>query len=667
MSLQDRQLGRYRILEPLGSGGMSVVYRGHDTLLARDVAVKVLHPHLAGKSEARRRLAQEAQAVARLRHPNILEVYDFSTESSDQAYLITEYIRGQTLRQFLETERLDPPEVAALVIHALAGALATAHEAGVIHRDLKPDNVMVREDGVLKLMDFGIAKVLDRDERMTMTGALMGSPAHMAPEVIEGEPVGAPADIFSLGTMFYLLVTGSLPFLGPNPTATLKRIVDGSYEDPLQLAPALSRPLAAILTRTLERRPEDRYAHAAALRDALTDALLDAGIERPDETLSTFFSSPPVARQILTRRLVEHALERAEQAAASGGVHAAIDLLNQVQALEPENARALALLGTLSLAQRTHHRRRTFAAIAGGTAALLTLVAAAWTGLSGTGGLTDRPSLSTTAPDAEPTGVAPAASDPGSEAADPSVTAALPGPAPATGPGAPASRDEVAQGAAGSDQPGFGGAGALPEAAGETGRPGPTGTPETQGPAVRQAAGLLDPAATPSRPRPAASERPRPPPAGDSVPVEILIRPWAYVAVDDGPFSATGLQTLRVQLAPGPHTVRLRCPFCEDTEETISILANGRAQTFALSPALKPARLAFDVSPAGAVVEIDGVSRPAVDTLREPFLFRTPKGERPEAHDVRYTVSLPGYAPRSGTVRLNVGQEHIERAALDRP
>jgi serine/threonine-protein kinase len=229
MTLIGRQIGRYRILEQLGSGGMSVVYKGLDTALDREVAVKVLHPHLADKDESRRRLAREAKAVARLHHPNILEVFDFSAADSQNAYIVTEYIRGRTLRQYLDEGGIDPPEIAAMIIHELAAALAHAHEEGVIHRDLKPENVMVREDGVLKLMDFGIAKLLETEERMTVTGALVGSPAHMAPEIIEGLEASPEADVFSLGIMLYAFVTGRLPFSASNTTATLKRILDGYY------------------------------------------------------------------------------------------------------------------------------------------------------------------------------------------------------------------------------------------------------------------------------------------------------------------------------------------------------------------------------------------------------------------------------------------------------
>ena len=232
---------------------MSVVYKGLDTTLDREVAVKVLHPHLSTKPESRKRLEREAKAVARLHHLNILEVFDFAAEGSAEAYIVTEFIRGKTLRQFLNEESFQPPEIAAMVLYEISSALSHAHDQGVIHRDLKPENIMVRDDGVLKLMDFGIAKILDRDEKMTMTGALVGSPAHMAPEIIEGEEAGAEADIFSLGTMLYLFATGKLPFTAANTTATLRRVLDCQYDDPRQVMPTVSDALAEIIATCLQR------------------------------------------------------------------------------------------------------------------------------------------------------------------------------------------------------------------------------------------------------------------------------------------------------------------------------------------------------------------------------------------------------------------------------
>ncbi|RKG65268.1 serine/threonine-protein kinase, partial [Corallococcus terminator] len=208
---------------------------------------------------------------------------------------------------------MEPPELSAMIIHELAAALAHAHEAGVIHRDLKPENVMVREDGVLKLMDFGIARLLDIEDRMTVTGALVGSPAHMSPEIIEGLEAGPEADVFSLGIMFYALMTGRLPFTASNTTATLKRILDGTYEDPRRRVPALSDELAEICATCLQRDPQRRYPNAGKLRDALADALAGLGFSRVGEELISFFADPPSYQRLARQRIVAALLERGER------------------------------------------------------------------------------------------------------------------------------------------------------------------------------------------------------------------------------------------------------------------------------------------------------------------------------------------------------------------
>jgi serine/threonine protein kinase len=358
MSLVGRQIGRYRIVEQLGQGGMSVVYKGIDTALDREVAVKVLHPHLAQRVESRKRLEREAKAVARLRHPNILEVYDYANENVAEAFIVTELIAGKTLREFLNDEPLQPPEIAAMVVHELAAALAHAHDAGVLHRDLKPENVMVRNDGVLKLMDFGIAKILDRDEKMTLTGALVGSPAHMAPEIIEGEEAGAEADVFSLGTMLYLFATGRLPFVAPNTTATLKRILDCVYDDPRQLAPTVSDQLAEIIAQCLQRSPSARFSSATKLRDALAELLNGLGLTRPHEELLRFFLEPRAYRKELVPRIIEALLTQAQTLLGEKRPARALAALNQVLAHDSNNARATALLGQMQARRQREQRTK---------------------------------------------------------------------------------------------------------------------------------------------------------------------------------------------------------------------------------------------------------------------------------------------------------------------
>ncbi|HEY3449003.1 MAG TPA: serine/threonine-protein kinase, partial [Myxococcales bacterium] len=334
---------RYRRGEKIGSGGMSQVFKAWDTRLKRDVAIKILHDHLAEKEESRRRFSREAEAVAKLHHPNILEIFDFSTEDGRESFIVTEYIKGRTLRDFGEEHRFHPPEIAAMAIHELACALEHAHQKGVIHRDLKPENVMIREDGVLKLMDFGIAKVLDEGDRMTMTGALVGSPAHMAPEIIEGQVATAAADIFSLGTILYWLCCHKLPFIGNNPTQTLKLILDASYPDPRQANGAVSDELAAIIAKCLAREPSGRYATAQQLREALAQELARLGLDDPAKECAQFFKQPAAYAENLKVHLIARLLAEAEGTSQGPQRNYArtIKLADRVLALETNNARAL--------------------------------------------------------------------------------------------------------------------------------------------------------------------------------------------------------------------------------------------------------------------------------------------------------------------------------------
>ena len=216
--------GHYRLVRKIGQGGMSVVYEAFDERLKRSVALKLLHPFLAEASEYKARFLREAQAVARLTHPNILQIYDVS--HGDKLYIVTELLNGGTLSE--KTHKInfvELPELGTMIIYQMAKALEHAHSRGIIHRDIKPENIMITSDGQLKLMDFGIASI-GSDESLTQTGTLLGSLAHVAPEVIKGEPATAQSDIYSLSTVFYWLLSGHLPFKGDSPHALLKAIVD---------------------------------------------------------------------------------------------------------------------------------------------------------------------------------------------------------------------------------------------------------------------------------------------------------------------------------------------------------------------------------------------------------------------------------------------------------
>ncbi|MBI5497514.1 MAG: serine/threonine protein kinase [Deltaproteobacteria bacterium] len=362
-----RQLDHYVLQEELGQGGMSVVYRARDQVLQRDVAIKVLHPFLADRPDARRRLAREARAVAKLRHANILEVYGFSGEDAPQGYIAMEMVRGETLKAFGEREKFYPSEVAAAVAWVVAGALQHAHENGVVHRDVKPENVMIRQDGALKLMDFGIAHVVDA-ANLTITGTLQGSPAHMAPEVIEGLDVDARADLFSLGTVLFWLATAQLPFTAKSPHALLKRIVEGRYTEPQRLNPEIPDRLAAVIRRLLARDPADRFMSAADLRDALQAVWEEGGLEDPAVSLPLFFKAPDRCRTEWAERAANRFATTADQHLAAGDRVKALSAVNRVLALRPEHPSAAGLMRRLEQRSRTAGRIRIvlgFAAVLG--------------------------------------------------------------------------------------------------------------------------------------------------------------------------------------------------------------------------------------------------------------------------------------------------------------
>jgi serine/threonine-protein kinase len=348
-----RKLEKYEILEEIGHGGMATVYRAHDTVLDRMVALKVLHPHLRGAEEARRRFQREARSVARLRHPRVLEIYDFSGERSDEAYIAAELLTGPTLKQWREKQRTVPAEVAACFVIEIARALEAAHEGGIVHRDVKPENVLLHEDRTLKLTDFGIADMVD-SQSMTATGQILGSPGHMAPEQIEGKDTDERTDLFSLGTVLYYLATGRLPFTGRNPHQVLKRIVDGEYADPLRVNPAIGGRLRRIIAKALEKEPEERYPSAAELRADLEAFVAEAGIEEPARTLERYLKDPEATGPAIEAETVEHLIRHGERASDAGDVPTALDYYNRVLALDEGNEKVLALIEKVG----TDRRRR---------------------------------------------------------------------------------------------------------------------------------------------------------------------------------------------------------------------------------------------------------------------------------------------------------------------
>ena len=326
--------GRYRVDEEVGRGGMAVVYRGFDQRMKRTVAVKVLYPYLAIKSQNKVRFQREAELVAGMDHRNVVRIYDYSGIDSDDNFIVTEFIEGDTLKRFAAENKLSLPEVGAMMVREIAAALGHAHDRGIIHRDVKPENVMITEKGVLKLMDFGIAQIKDV-QQMTVTGTMIGSPAHMSPEHIEGRSLDQRGDIFSLGTVLYLLCVGRLPFSGSTAHALLKQILDVNYRPAVQVNPAIGTELSAIIDRCLRREPDERYQSCAELRLGLEHYLGQMGFEDIEQELGDFFTDPVGYQERSSERLVELLLMRARAHGRTGKLALSLRLYDRALCLAP--------------------------------------------------------------------------------------------------------------------------------------------------------------------------------------------------------------------------------------------------------------------------------------------------------------------------------------------
>ena len=280
-TLAGQTLGKYQVIERLGRGGMAEVYKAHHPQLERYAAIKVLHHFLAEGKDFTARFQREAKAIATLRHPNIVQVYDFESQD-DLYYMIMEFVDGGTLKdRLLQSAAPLPYAEIVQIVQDTASALGYAHRQGMLHRDIKPANVLLGKDGRVVLTDFGIARILS-DTQFTATGTLVGTPSYMSPEQGMGLHVSAASDIYSLGVILYEMVTGKVPFDSDTPLAVIHKHINEPLPRPRSLRPDIPPALEAVIQKTLEKDPAQRYASADEFKNALDEAFEGHLVPEPD-------------------------------------------------------------------------------------------------------------------------------------------------------------------------------------------------------------------------------------------------------------------------------------------------------------------------------------------------------------------------------------------------
>lgn len=275
--------GRYQIRHILGTGGMATVYKAYDNVIDREVAIKIMNQRLVYDHEYVRRFVWEAQATGRLSHPNIVNLYDAGQEGP-LYYMVMEYVEGQTLKQRIHSKtRLSAKEALQIAIQICNG-LQHAHSHGIVHRDIKPHNIMCSPDGRYKVADFGIARLLRNSSNLTKTGTVMGSIHYFSPEQARGQEIGFPSDLYSLGIVMYEMVTGEVPFHADEDIAVVLMHIQTPMPDPRKINPDIPVEFTQVLRKAMEKDPKKRFQTADEMRKALQSVLQSMGKERASTT-----------------------------------------------------------------------------------------------------------------------------------------------------------------------------------------------------------------------------------------------------------------------------------------------------------------------------------------------------------------------------------------------
>ena len=345
---QQQQIDRYIIRRVLGTGAMGSVYAAWDPKLHREVALKVVPSALAHDEKGRARFVREARAIAAARHPNIVEIYDYSGIDSKHLYLVIEKLDGEDLFATLHRRGIMPEAVAAAVGHELCLALQVAHEAGIVHRDLKPENVFLNATGRVVLTDFGIVKAITKSsaiEGFKEPTDVIGTPGFMAPELLGGRALGPAIDIFALGVLLYNITTKRLPYEGATPLDIFQAAAEGNYEDPRTHNPLLSEEFCACIASCLQPNPKKRPRSVEMVRQVLKTVLEENGISDVRDDLHDYMHNSESYRQMAHTRCVEHVLAQLKVASKDHDEALVERFRKRLLVLDPYNEEVLEVSG----------------------------------------------------------------------------------------------------------------------------------------------------------------------------------------------------------------------------------------------------------------------------------------------------------------------------------
>ncbi|MDH4211070.1 MAG: PEGA domain-containing protein [candidate division WOR-3 bacterium] len=349
----NRTIKDYEIKELIATGGMAAIYRAIDMRTGNTVAIKILHGHLAQDKDFITRFEREAQAAASLKHQNIIDILGYG-EAAGVYYIAMEYVDGKSLKDLINAVKFIPHDIALAIVYEICQGIEHAHQKGVVHRDLKPANILVNKEGRVKITDFGLAQAQDLTS-ITVTGAIVGTPAYMSPEQAVGKRIDTRSDIFSLGVVIYEMATGTKPFQGESYSSVIHAILTIPAPRPIEANPIVEDTISMIIEKMLQKDADKRYQNISSVSDDVYAFFRKHNIEVPSKKISEFITEPDRISKQKIQEAKDRYLKRGHHymTLGKGNIEDAIKEFEKVQYLDPEDTNVRTHLSELRRKRKT--------------------------------------------------------------------------------------------------------------------------------------------------------------------------------------------------------------------------------------------------------------------------------------------------------------------------